>query len=292
MLPDTIAAFADRSATAANTSQARNMLPDTIAAFADRSAIVANTSQAEYLLPDVTFAARSATAANTSQARNIFRIQSQPSLTDLPIAANTSQAVYLLPEVTFAARSATPRLRRLHRGTTSGGSHAGYGGGTCALHGGDKAGAGQCKGSRGSAGTRFADRSVDAIALRRLGRSDLGSGESARVPALAGMKEMAEERYLMVVLQNPGLLALVQAEEASQSQHVGLTVGELARLASDESQHEATESPVEAAFEAAEAAITLGCRCCRSFPEACDRNLSMGDRSSGADREVSTTHEE
>ena len=69
---------------------------------------------------------------------------------------------------------------------------------------------------------------------------------------------MAEERYLTAILQNPTLLALVQAEEASQSQHVGLTVGELARLASAESQHEATESPIEAAFEAAEAAHNPG----------------------------------
>ena len=78
------------------------------------------------------------------------------------------------------------------------------------------------------------------------------------LPALAGIKEVAEERYLTAILQNPTLLALVQAEEASQSQHVGLTIGELARLASAESQHEATESPIEAAFEAAEAAHNPG----------------------------------
>ena len=91
----------------------------------------------------------------------------------------------------------------------------------------------------------------------------LGAMTSAQVralglPALAGIKEMAEERYLTALLQNPALLALVQAEEASQSQHVGPTVGELARLASAESEHEATESSVEAAFEAAEAAHNPG----------------------------------
>ena len=78
------------------------------------------------------------------------------------------------------------------------------------------------------------------------------------LPALAGIKEMAEERYLTAILQDPTLLALVQAEEASQSRHVGLTISELARLASAESQHEATESPIEAAFEAAEAAHNPG----------------------------------
>ena len=91
-----------------------------------------------------------------------------------------------------------------------------------------------------------------------LGALTSAQARALGLPALAGIKEMAEERYLMAILQNPTLLALVQAEEASQSQHVGLTVGELARLASDESQHEATESPIEAAFEAAEAAHNPG----------------------------------
>ena len=91
-----------------------------------------------------------------------------------------------------------------------------------------------------------------------LGALTSAQARALGLPALAGIKEMAEERYLTAILQNPTLLALVQAEEASQSQHVGLTVGELARLASAESQHEATESPIEAAFEAAEAAHNPG----------------------------------
>jgi hypothetical protein len=88
------------------------------------------------------------------------------------------------------------------------------------------------------------------------------------LPALAGIKEVAEERYLTAILQNPTLLALVQAEEASQSQYAGLTVGELARLARDESQHEATESPIEVAFEAAaeEAAHTSGVSMVEALP--------------------------
>ena len=111
---------------------------------------------------------------------------------------------------------------------------------------------------RGSEGAGIANRSVGLIALRRPGRLTSAQARALGLPALAGIKEMAEERYLTAILQDPTLLALVQAEEASQSQHVGLTVGELARLASAESQHEATESPIEAAFEAAEAAHNPG----------------------------------
>ena len=85
------------------------------------------------------------------------------------------------------------------------------------------------------------------------------------LPALAGIKEMAEERYLTAIFQNPTLLALVQAEEASQRfrQAVG---GSVVSLMSDESQHEATESPVEAAFEAAEAAHNPGVSMLHSLP--------------------------
>ena len=45
---------------------------------------------------------------------------------------------------------------------------------------------------------------------------DLTSAQARALglPALAGIKEMAEERYLTAILQNPTLLALVQAEEA------------------------------------------------------------------------------
>ena len=92
----------------------------------------------------------------------------------------------------------------------------------------------------------------------------------------------------MAILQNPTLLALVQAEEASQSQHVGLTVGELARLASDESQHEATESPIEAAFEAAEAAHNPGVSMLAPsrYGSLGDRDLDSGEsaRAPGAGR--------
>jgi hypothetical protein len=91
-----------------------------------------------------------------------------------------------------------------------------------------------------------------------LGALTSAQARALGLPALAGIEEMAEERYLMAILQDPALLALVQAEEASESQHVGLHIGELARLASAESQHEATESPIEAAFEAAEAAHNPG----------------------------------
>ena len=84
-----------------------------------------------------------------------------------------------------------------------------------------------------------------------LGAVTSAQARALGLPALAGVKEMAEERYFTAILQDPTLLALVQAEEASLSQHAGLTVGELARLASAESQHEATESPIEVAFEAA-----------------------------------------
>ena len=53
-----------------------------------------------------------------------------------------------------------------------------------------------------------------------LGALTSAQARTLGLPALAGIKEMAEERYLMAILQNPTLLALVQAEEASQSQHV------------------------------------------------------------------------
>jgi hypothetical protein len=88
-----------------------------------------------------------------------------------------------------------------------------------------------------------------------LGALTSAQARALGLPALAGIKEMAEEKARVAILQDPAVLALVQAEEASQSQHVGLTVGD---LASAESQHEATESPVEAAFEAAEAAHNPG----------------------------------
>jgi hypothetical protein len=89
-----------------------------------------------------------------------------------------------------------------------------------------------------------------------LGALTSAQARALGLPALAGIKEMAEERYLAAIFQNPALLALVQAEEASQ--HVVQTVGELTRLARAESEHEATESPIEAAFEAAEAAHNPG----------------------------------
>ena len=70
MLPDTMAAFADRYKTAANTSQAVYLLPEVT--FADRSATAANVPQAEYLLPDFTFVSRSATVADTPLAGDMI----------------------------------------------------------------------------------------------------------------------------------------------------------------------------------------------------------------------------
>ena len=93
------------------------------------------------------------------------------------------------------------------------------------------------------------------------------TSEQARalgLPALAGVKEMAEERSRLAISQDPTLLALVQAEQASQPPQIG--GGPAVSSTNAEAQHEATESPAEVAQEAAEAAQNPGVSMLQVFP--------------------------
>ena len=280
--------FADRSATAANLPQAEYLLPEVT--FAARSTTAANMPQAEYLLPDVTFAAQSTTARyddsieapQVAAAMQAMAAAHVPSMEAIRLAlasakaaaeakAQGSQTARLtsshyapLGALTSAqaAQLGLPALARVKEIAEQKSRLAILQNPTLlALVQAEEASQHADQTAEGQ--TRELAQESQSARLATSHYAALGALTSAQaralgLPALAGTKEMAEERYLTAILQNPTLLALVLAEEASQSQHVGLTVGELARLASDESQHEATESPVEAAFEAAEAAHNPG----------------------------------
>jgi hypothetical protein len=91
-----------------------------------------------------------------------------------------------------------------------------------------------------------------------LGAVTSAQARALGLPALAGVKEMAEQQARLAILQNPELLALVQAEGASRA---GQTAGGpivLPTAANSEEEEEAAESPAEVAFEEAEAAQAAG----------------------------------
>ena len=276
--------FADRSATAANLPQAEYLLPEVT--FDARSTTAGNMPQAQYLLPDVTFAAQSTTARyddsieapQVAAAMQAMAAAHVPSMEAIRLAlasakaaaeakAQGSQTARLtsshyapLGALTSAqaAQLGLPALARVKEIAEQKSRLAILQNPTLlALVQAEEASQHADQTAEGQ--TRELAQESQSARLATSHYAALGALTSAQaralgLPALAGTKEMAEERYLTAILQNPTLLALVQAEEASQSQHVGLTIGELARLASAESQHEATESPIEAAFEAAEAA--------------------------------------
>jgi hypothetical protein len=287
----TFAAFAARSATAHNIRQAGDIIPDasTIAAFAARSATAHNMPQAGNMIPDAsTIAAFAARSANVNQTKDLAQgsrtAQLAPAHFDDSIEAPQTaaamqamaaihvpsmEAIRLALASAKAAREQKSQEQRLQDPTlatptqsaqTAQLAPAQYDspGGLVTLAQATELGLPAL-----AAAEEVATQSAQTAQSTSSHYAALGTVTSAQaralgLPALAGIKEMAEERYLMAILQNPTLLALVLAEEASQSQHVGPTVGELASLASAESEHEATESPVEAAFEAAEAAHNPG----------------------------------